>query len=759
MPSSQLRDKVQSTLGTAYVIQRELTGGGMSRVFLAEDTALGRQVVIKVLSPEKAQGLLADRFAREIRLAARLQHPHIVPLFSAGTIDGLPYYTMPYVEGESLRARLLRDGRISTSESLQILRDTAQALEYAHSHDVVHRDIKPDNILLSGSAACVIDFGIAKAITAARSGVPPFRTAEGDITNAGFAVGTPGYMAPEQVSADPDIDHRVDIYAFGCVAYELLAGKAPFSKPTAQETMVAQMVEKPSASALRRVDVPRGIFDLVMSCLAKSPSERPQSASELLEGISGPGRVLTPADGMAAMASIAVLPFESMSAEKENEFFADGVTEEIINALTQIEGLRVVGRTSSFAFRGTKHDLRIIGEQLNVSTVLEGSVRKSGNRLRITAQLVKVSDGYHLWSERYDRELTDVFAVQDEIATAIAAKLRLSLGHDKVLTIPRTADIEAYELFLKGRILMYSLGHEIFGAVDCFQRATYLDDRFTAAHASLAEALLIAGYSGLLRPSEMIDRARVAAETACKLAPDTAEARHAMAFWLGFYGSDRSQAIREWERAMEVGSQIAFYRCNYAIWGLCLNAQRWNDAVNVIEEGVAADPLNGYTHSMLALVMIFAKRNDDVVATAKRGAELKPESFWGQWSLQRAYQAAGRHEEALRQGALTLAISGRHPWALAELAISHASVGNRDGAEAVYVELTARNRAEYVQPASLARAAVAAGRLDEAISTGHRAVDERDAHIRWAPIDRWEGWSPLYEHPEWNSLKKRILEW
>lgn len=759
MPTSQLRDQVQRSLGATYTLHRELTGGGMSHVFLAEETALGRMVVIKILSPERAQGLLADRFAREIRLAAKLQHPHIVPLFSAGTIDGLPYYTMPFVEGESLRARLSRDTRLPVAEALQVLRDTARALEYAHAHDVVHRDIKPDNILLSGNAACVIDFGIAKALTAARSETAPVPR-DGSLTGVGFVVGTPGYMAPEQATPHEQIDHRADIYAFGCVAYELFAGKPPFSKPTPQLLMIAHIIEAPSSSALRGTDIPPSIADLVMRCLAKAPSDRPQSASELIKAIQSDGmRVFTPASGTEAAASIAVLPFDNMSGDVANEYFSDGITEEIINALTQIGGLRVVGRTSSFAFKNAKRDLRAVGEQLDVATVLEGSVRKSGNRLRITAQLVKVSDGYHLWSERYDRELTDVFAVQDEIAKAIASKLRLSLGKNAGLIKPRTVDLEAYELFLKGRIHMYRLGHFIFGGIDCFQRAIELDDNFAMAHASLAEALLIAGYSGLMRPADVIVRAQTAAATAVRLAPGSAESRHAIAFWMSFYGSDAETAIAEWQRAMEMGSQLSQVRCNYAIWGLCLLAQRWDDAVRVIEEGVSADPLNGFAHSMLALAKIFARRPDEVVAHARRGVELDPESFWGNFSLQRAYHFAGMHSDALRQGALTLAQSGRHPWVLAELAVAHASVGNFDAADAIYSELAARNRIEPIQPSAMALAATCARKLDDAISLCHRAVDDRDAHIRWAAVDRWEGWSPLYEHPAWAAARQRIVEW
>ncbi|HVF38538.1 MAG TPA: serine/threonine-protein kinase, partial [Gemmatimonadaceae bacterium] len=371
MSISPLQEQVQQALGAVYTIQRELGGGGMSRVFLAEDRALGRMVVLKVLSPELAEGMSADRFAREIRLAARLQHPHIVPLFSAGQVDGLPYYTMPYVDGESLRVRLSREPNISVPGAMHILRDLARALEYAHAHDVVHRDIKPDNILLSGNSASVTDFGIAKAVSAARTQVVAETGSSQPLTQLGFAIGTPAYMAPEQAAGDPEIDHRADLYAFGCVAYELLAGRPPFSNRTPQALLVAHMVERPPLARLRRPDIPQGLADLVGSCLAKAPEDRPSGASELLVAIeTGSHRAVSAAETAPSVASIAVLPFESMSADKENEYFADGITEEIINSLTQLEGLRVAGRTSAFSFKGTKHDLPTIGAKLNVGTVL-----------------------------------------------------------------------------------------------------------------------------------------------------------------------------------------------------------------------------------------------------------------------------------------------------------------------------------------------------------------------------------------------------
>lgn len=735
----------------------------MSRVFLAEERALGRLVVIKILETGPAEGMSAERFEREIKLVARLQNPHIVPLFSAGSMNGLPYYTMPFIDGESLRTRLRREKVFKASEVPALLRDIALALEYAHAQGVVHRDIKPDNILLSGNSACVADFGIARAMTAARTG--PGAEADGEessaITRHGMAVGTPAYMSPEQATSSPDVDQRTDIYSFGCVAFELLTGSPPFTKRNAQALIVAHVVEPPPVARLRHPHIPQALAELVKACLAKSPADRPQDATALLSaldaaGMRGRQSAVIESD---AVPSIAVLPFENMSHDADTEFFSDGISEDIINALTQITGLRVAGRMSSFAFKGTKVDLAAVREKLNVETVLEGSVRRAGNRLRITAQLIKISDGYHLWSERFDRELTDVFSVQEEIATAIASKLKLSINRSGEIAKPPTNSVEAYEFFLKGRPFYYIPGRRMDAAIKCFESATAIDDRFALAHAALSDALTLSGYYGMVQPVRIIEPSHREALRAVELAGGTADAHHSLALWMTFYGGDRNAAVREWQKVISGTGLGTYIRCSYSIWCLGLLGGRWNEAVDGILAAIDTDPLNGFAHSMLATVKTFAGQLDDVVAYARRGLELDPSSFWSQFTLQRAFHYAGMNREAEAQGLFTLEISGRHPWVLAELAVHYQSVGNREAALAIHDELTARQRVTYMQASPLALAAVAAGRLDEAIQLCKRAIEERDAHILWAVREVWSGWSPLYEHPDWASVRKGIFAW
>jgi eukaryotic-like serine/threonine-protein kinase len=408
-------------LGGAYRIERELGGGGMSRVFEAEETALGRKVVVKAFPPELSGAASAERFRREIQLAARLRHPHIVPLPSAGEADGLLYYTMPFVEGES-----------PVGEAVRVLRDVAQALAYAHRLGVVHRDVKPENILLGEDGALVADFGVAKAVGAATEG--------GGLTGTGITLGTPSYMAPEQVAADLHADHRADIYSLGVLAYEMLTGGPPFTGASPQQVLAAHATRALEPVVRRRPSIPAALAAIVMRCLEKRPADRPQSAeavprelevATLPHEVSGarqrarkisrfavyvgvPAALLAlavyalvgrqsdsapPDPGPAVLKSVAVLPFANLSPDRDNEYFADGMTEELINALAKVEGLRVPARTSSFAFKGKNLSVRAIADSLGVGAVLEGSVRMAGNRLKVRARLVDVANGYQLWSE------------------------------------------------------------------------------------------------------------------------------------------------------------------------------------------------------------------------------------------------------------------------------------------------------------------------------------------------------------------------
>ncbi len=414
---TDLRTTLEHTLGDSYAFERELTGAGMSRVFVAMDRQLGREVVIKVLPPEVAAELSAERFRREIQFAAKLQHPHIVPLLTSGEVSGAPYFTMPFVEGESLRARLARVGELPVREAVRILREVASALSYAHKHGVVHRDMKPDNVMLTDEFALVTDFGVAKAVTESTK-----EPGSSTLTGIGVTLGTPAYMAPEQATMD-SVDHRADIYAFGVMAYEMLTGSLPFAGRSTQAMLAAQAIQTPEQIERRRPGIPRALAALIMRCLEKRPADRPQSAGELLAVLdsvhSDQRMVLGPSwwgrrstrimagvgAGIAIVAalvyamanrrsadengrpaaqlhSVAVLPLANVGGDARDEYFSDGMTDELANALSKLPGLRVASRTSAYAFKGKKDaDVGEIGRKLHVQAILEGTVRRSGDRL------------------------------------------------------------------------------------------------------------------------------------------------------------------------------------------------------------------------------------------------------------------------------------------------------------------------------------------------------------------------------------------
>src|SRR5213595_1397655 len=453
----RVREALSAALGDRYRIERVLGRGGMATVYVAEDLRHRRQVAIKVLRPDVAAAIGAERFLREIAIAARLTHPHVLPLIDSGQADGSLYYVMPYVRGETLRERLVREQRFALKDALAIARELGGALDYAHREGFVHRDVKPENVLLVDGHAVIADFGIARAI---------WQAGGEDVTEVGLAIGTPEYMSPEQAAGDREVDGRCDVYAFACVIYEMLAGAPPFSGASARAIVAKHLSEPPQPLRARRPDAPAAVEQALARALAKDPADRFASVADLVAALEDTRAVAAVPAPAGQTRSIAVLPFVNASADPENEYLSDGISDELINALTKVDGLRIASRTSAFALKGKAQDIRGIGALLGVSAVLEGTVRQSGDRLRITAQLAAADDGRTLWSERYDRALDDVFAIQDEIARTIVSTLRTTFLADIADPTPQryTHNLEAYSLYLKGRFCWNKrVGLEVVG--------------------------------------------------------------------------------------------------------------------------------------------------------------------------------------------------------------------------------------------------------------------------------------------------------
>ena len=758
MTATALGERLQAALGPSFAIERELGGGGMSHVYLVADAALARRIVVKMLPPNPNAKVDAERFRREIQIAAGLQHPCIVPVLTTGLVDEVPYYSMPFVAGESLRAKLATGQLMPLARAVRVLRDVASAIAHAHEHGVAHRDLKPDNVLLSSGYAVVTDFGIAKAVSSARGADDP------ELTSRGMTVGTPAYMAPEQATADPTADHRVDVYALGIMAYEILTGQRPFIARTAQELLVAHITRTPPPITDRRLDLPTALSSLVMRCLAKAPDDRPSApeAVETLDAVSsaigagGPaGAPRTPPISNAALPSIAVLPFVNLTGNADNDYLADGIAEEILNALARLRTLHVAARSSSFAFRGSSIDLRAVGERLRVGAVLEGSIRRSRNRLRVSVQLADVASGFQLWSERYDREDADVFDIEDQIAASVVDTLKVTLLHTPGAPIaPRpTTNFEAYELYLRGRHAWNNVGAGIERALELFERALELDPEFALAHSGVADVFILAAIFGSMAPAEAFPLARVAAERALTLDQSLAEAHASLGAISLFHDWDFPAARQSLERAIGLNpSNVGAYT-----WLSVYHALRGDPdtALDWARRAAQVDPLAAPTGYGELFTLYTARRFEQAVECAERVLSLNPVYAEGYRCLGSCLLALGRNGpaiDALRQ-AVKLGGSS-NAWAVGNLAAALAYLGDTDEAERLLAGLEQRAADEWVSRMTIGVVYAALGRTDDAMAALERAFEERDCWV--VALDVEPAWTALRGNPRFEALVAKV---
>jgi eukaryotic-like serine/threonine-protein kinase len=718
----------------------------MGEVYKARDTRLGREVAVKVL-PELLAGSpeALARFEREARAVAALSHPNILALHDFGKEGGVSYAVMELLEGETLRNRL-EASAIPPRKAAEYAQQIARGLAAAHDRGIVHRDLKPDNVFLTRDAIVkILDFGLSRpADESAASGSQP----QTSLTESGTVVGTPGYMSPEQIRGRP-VDHRSDLFALGAILYEMLTGQRAFQRESPVETMMAVLQDDPPAAAGR--GIPAELGDIVTHCLEKGPEDRFQSARDFAFALQVAERegsgFRTPVSSVAPVAqappgtSIAVLPFRNMSPDREAEYFSDGMTEEIISTLTGIEALRVAARTSSFAFKGRDTDVRQIGRELGVRSVLEGSVRQAGQRLRITAQLIDVGSGYHIWSERYDREMQDVFAVQDEIARAIAAalKIRLLPSQEESLVTPGTRDVEAYNRYLKGR---YFFNQRLpKKAIPEFEAAIARDRHFAAAFTGLADSYGMVGFYGYggFPTLEAFAKARAAATQAQELEPDSAEIHVSLGILDHYYGWDLEREAQHFRRAIELAPRLASGYSWLAI--LLAVTAPLEEGLETARRAVELEPLSAYVYVNAAWPYFFARHYGEAIAELRKGLKVDPNSIYALWTLGMACQASGAHEESVVALEKMVALTGREQsWGVALLGGSYAAAGRGNEAQEILAELEDRSLREYVAPLHVAFVQAPLGQADAALDSLRRGLEERNA-LFWV----WARSSPVFD--------------
>ena len=741
--------RLEAGLAGRYTIERELGQGGMAVVFLARDLRHDRKVALKVLRPEISAEIGADRFLREIKLAAGLTHPHILPVYDSGEADGLLFYVMPNMEGRSVRERLDRERQLPLEDALRITREVASALDYAHRHQVVHRDIKPENILLHEGAAMVADFGIGKALSGG-----------GSLTQTGMAVGTPAYMSPEQASGDSEVDGRSDLYSLGCVLYEMLSGEPPFTGPTAQAVIAKRFVSPIPRVRVTR-DVPEAVDVAVTRALSRTPVDRFPSAADFAEALrqisreagAGPQRTPTESQKSApAQKSIAVLPLTNMSADPENEYFSDGMTEEIINALSKVPGMQVASRTSSFAFKGKEVDVREIGEKLGVVSVLEGSVRKVGNRIRITTQLVSVENGYHLWAETYDRQLEDVFAVQDEISRAIVEALKLRLGADASQLVVPTKNLEAYNLYLKGRFFFNKFTEQgLRKGLDYFQHALLQDPGYARAYAGIADCWCNLA-DDWVAPDDAYPRAKTAATQALQHDPELAEAITSIGKVLCWYEWDFAGAEQQLRRAVALNPN---YAEAHFVFGSTLPAVGLlGEAIEEVRKALTLDPLSAHFSRWLGRLLLYARDYPGAIAQSQKTIELDDAYFQAYLDIGTAHLSQGDPDTALKWYRRSQGLESSVRSYDAFIVRALAPLGRRDEAEEILARLEDESRRLYVRAEILAMGYAALGDADRAFACLERAFQAKSGGLIYLHLD--PGYEPLRADPRFGDLGRRI---
>ncbi len=743
LETESLRD-VQELLADKYTVTREIGRGGMATVYLAEELKHGRQVAIKVLRPELGASLGAQRFLREIGIAARLSHPHLVPLIDSGEAGGLLYYVSSYVTGGSLRDRLRLERRIPLVEALRMASEIGAGLDYAHRAGFVHRDVKPENILFADGHALLADFGIARACCGD----------SGDaVTATGLAIGTPEYMSPEQASGEPELDGRSDVYSLAVVLYEMLTGEPPFSGQSAQTVMVKHVTEAPPKVRAIAPEVPPSVDAAIGRALAKDPAHRFATTTAFISALQTELQHsrLSP----TKTRSVAVLPFVNTSSDPENEYLSDGITDELIDALAKVEGIRVASRTSVFALKGKPQDVRAIGALIDCANVLEGTVRRSGRKLRITVQLSSTEDGRLLWSQRYDRELDDVFAIQDEIARTIVGTLRATSFADLAAQPAKrhTANALAYRLYLKGRYEWNRRTQDgIAAAIGYFEQAIAEDPGYALAYTGLADSHALGVDYRSVPVAEGFEAAKTYARRAIELDDSLAEAHASLAWSLFIHDWDWTASEREFRRSISLDSRYASAHQWFAF--LLISRGSLEEALVESHTAVELDPGSVSARRSLAGAYFYARRYEQARYHLDRAITMNPNAEETYRFLGLTLGLDGAYDEAVRvlEEALLLPESGTYTQAT--LGYVLARMGREAESRDILIRLEARAAREYVSPVAFATILIGLGEIDGAMDWAERARADRRGWLAYLKVNPLL--DPLRGHRRFDALVREM---
>ncbi len=742
-------EELRAALRDHYTIEEKIGSGGMADVYRAVDLKHGRQVAVKVFREAIGGAMGADRFAREIEIAARLQHPNILPVYDSGQSGGILFYTMPYVTDGSLRSRLDDSRTIPLSDTVEIIREVADALGFAHRCHIVHRDIKPENILFLAGHAVVADFGIALAIES---------LAQQHLTLAGYGLGTPEYMSPEQAFGEADIDGRSDIYSMACVAYEMLAGIPPHTGESAVAILHHKATQPMPPLAARRPEL--APLDAVLArAMHPDRSRRYTSAVEfagaLRDCAGGRGPAHAAAIPEPGGASIVVLPFTNVSGGHDDDYVSDGITEDLTFALARLPDLRVVARTSAFMFKDHGDDARTIGQRLGVDHLLEGTVRCAGSRLRITARLIDAATGFEAWSERYDRNFTDIFAVQDDITAAIVRALRIRLLAEPEPRGPvSTANLAAYQRFLEARFQWNRRTESgMQKSVTLLRRVIELDPGFAAAWAALANSFVTLAVYGQMAPSLAVPPAREAAEHALRIDPGEPDALAARACIHAIHDWDWAAAEADFRLAVADVPQAPTVYQSYAM-NLLVPLKRFEEARAQLERAREFDPLSPVVASSWAVIHYFEGDYARAIAEQQALLATDPEYGMAHFFMGQASIAAGDPERGIEHLQRAISLAGETPEMVAILGVAHGATGDTAAVRNILESLQARSRSEYVSPVLLAQIHAAIGETDAALDALDQALALRAADLAWIGVR--PTFDALRLHPRFHALIDRI---